>query len=101
MQVGSLKELQVFEGFRLINPGEASDVLKIHVRNFLELPPLVPLNLSMGMAAFVNASTKCHSKDVILAIVNGVETVGEACFFFLGHWSRLCLLGCLGNPWWQ
>lgn len=82
VQVNSLKDLTVGECFRLINPGEASDALKVHVRNFLKLPPLLPLNLAVGMCAFVNASTKCHSKDVILAVVNGVETIGEVWFLF-------------------
>ena len=81
-QINSMTDLEIGEGFRLLKPGEASNTLKAHVRSFLGLPPLIPFNLKVGMTAFLNAPTKCHSKDVILANVDGVETIGEVWFLF-------------------
>lgn len=94
-QMGSLKDLDIGEGFRLIKPGEASNTLKVHMRTFLGLQPFEALVSQVGMAAFLNASTKCHSKDVIVATRFGVQTVGEVwCFVSANGADYVCW-----SPW--
>ena len=98
-QMGSLKDLDIGEGFRLIKPVEASDSLRVHVRSFLGLQPFESLVVSYGMAAFLNASSRCHAKDVIVATRCGVQTVGEVWFFVSANgadyicWSPWVTLG--------
>ena len=79
--MNSLNGLDIGEGFRLIKPGDASTSLMVHVRKFLGLQRFESLVVSVGMAAFLNASSKCHSKDVIVSTRLGVQTVGEVWFF--------------------
>ena len=99
VQVNYLKELQVGEGFRLINPGEASDVMSMF--ELFGLPPLVPLNFQMGMATFFECIHHMPFQRCNSCQCKRCWNRWWGLVFVFPQWIQLCLLGPLGNPWWQ